>query len=597
MNTFIFNWREMLKRNYAINKNMVIRYFIFHILFMLLKTVSEVFIVLIPAKVVAMLMGKSTLNEVLIILFIYIASHLLSNALQSYEFMGDMNLRMMDINTSIVQAIDIPSEKMNGKFGKDFFDASTSALFAGNEQGSEAFTRSTWRVLSSLLSILTFIYMSKGLPIILLPLVIIPAIISAFTKNKFNNFQLSQYDKIVKYSYRFRDLEKSALQENGGKDQRIFNLKKVFEKKFLKNKNDFVSTLEKESTYRRNIQIINKSVAGVINLACIYILFNQFVLSGNIDSFLLYFGIINQVTRLIENLIENILEVDVNGKKFKSFNELMSEKKYYEGDFSKKIPIGKIEVELKDVSFSYDGKYNILDNLNLKIKEGEKIALVGENGAGKTTLVKIMTGLLTPQRGEVLINGINIKDVNPKEVYDRITLVFQEPYIMATSVLENITLSEKRDTDNQKLNKVLNESGLVSKVESLPLGLDTQMTTYLDPMGVEFSGGQNQRLMLARALYKGGDLLILDEPTSALDPIAESLMYQEYLKYTQNKTSVFISHRLASTNFCDRVFLLDKGKVLAHGSHKELLETSKEYKEMWDTQSRYYKGVEGDNGK
>lgn len=597
MNTFIFNWREMLKRNYAINKNMVIRYFIIHILFMLLKTVSEVFIVLIPAKFVAMLMGKSTLNEVLIILFIYIASHLLSNALQSYEFMGDMNLRMMDINTSIVQAIDIPSEKMNGKFGKDFFDASTSALFTGNEQGSEAFTRSTWRVLSSLLSILTFIYMSKGLPIILLPLVIIPAIISAFTKNKFNNFQLSQYDKIVKYSYRFRDLEKSALQENGGKDQRIFNLKKVFEKKFLKNKNDFVSTLEKESTYRRNIQIINKSVAGVINLACIYILFNQFVLSGNIDSFLLYFGIINQATRLIENLIENILKVDVNGKKFKSFNELMSEKKYYEGDFSKNLPLGKVEVELKDVSFSYDGKHNILDNINLKIKEGEKIALVGENGAGKTTLVKIMTGLLTPQRGEVLINGINIKDVNPKEVYDRITLVFQEPYIMATSVLENITLSEKRDTDNQKLKKVLDESGLMSKVESLPLGLDTQMTTYLDPMGVEFSGGQNQRLMLARALYKGGDLLILDEPTSALDPIAESLMYQEYLKYTQNKTSVFISHRLASTNFCDRVFLLDKGKVLAQGSHKELLETSKEYKEMWDTQSRYYKGVEGDNGK
>lgn len=597
MNTFIFNWREMLKRNYAINKNMVIRYFIIHILFMLLKTVSEVFIVLIPAKFVAMLMGKSTLNEVLIILFIYIASHLLSNALQSYEFMGDMNLRMMDINTSIVQAIDIPSEKMNGKFGKDFFDASTSALFTGNEQGSEAFTRSTWRVLSSLLSILTFIYMSKGLPIILLPLVIIPAIISAFTKNKFNNFQLSQYDKIVKYSYRFRDLEKSALQENGGKDQRIFNLKKVFEKKFLKNQNDYVSTLEKEFTYRRNVQIINKSVAGVINLACIYILFNQFVLSGNIDSFLLYFGIINQATRLIENLIENILKVDVNGKKFKSFNELMSEKKYYEGDFSKNLPLGKIEVELKDVSFSYDGKHNILDNLNLKIKEGEKIALVGENGAGKTTLVKIITGLLTPQRGEVLINGINIKDVNPKEVYDRITLVFQEPYIMATSVLENITLSEKRDTDNKKLKKVLDESGLVSKVESLPLGLDTQMTTYLDPMGVEFSGGQNQRLMLARALYKGGDLLILDEPTSALDPIAESLMYQEYLKYTQNKTSVFISHRLASTNFCDRVFLLDKGKVLAQGSHKELLETSKEYKEMWDTQSRYYKGGEGDNGK
>ena len=224
----------------------------------------------------------------------------------------------------------------------------------------------------------------------------------------------------------------------------------------------------------------------------------------------------------------------------------------------------------------------------LNIQAGEKVALVGENGAGKTTLMKLACGLLTPVKGRILFNGVDLQRVNPKERYRAVSMVFQEVLIFAMSVGENICCCPETLIDEERLWGVIEKAGLTEVIRALPDGWRTPMTTYVEPGGINLSGGQNQRLMLARALYKGGDFLVLDEPTSALDPLAEEALYEEYYRFTKNQRAVFISHRLSSTQFCDRVIFLKEGRIVQSGTHKDLASKEGPYKRMFDTQARYY---------
>lgn len=251
-----------------------------------------------------------------------------------------------------------------------------------------------------------------------------------------------------------------------------------------------------------------------------------------------------------------------------------------------------VEIEFRDVSFYYETEHgekkHVFRHLNLHIKKGEKVALVGNNGAGKTTLVKLLCGFYHPTGGEILVNGISIEKYNIEEYFKLLGVVFQDVSLLDFTILNQVTGQMEGEADLDRFWDAVDRAGMKEKILSLDRKENTFIHPVLDDHGIEVSGGEAQKLMLARCIYKDAPLLLLDEPTAALDPIAESNMYREYQSMTEGKTSIFISHRLASTKFCDRILFLENGEIVEEGSHDALLRKGGRYAKIYEIQSHYY---------
>ena len=228
----------------------------------------------------------------------------------------------------------------------------------------------------------------------------------------------------------------------------------------------------------------------------------------------------------------------------------------------------------------------MLNEISFSLKSGEHKALVGLNGAGKSTLVKLISGLYLPTKGTVYVNGIDTRELDREVYYRHESAVFQDTFTLAYSVAENVALNEQ--WDEEKVWECLEKAGLSQKVTALPQGLSTNLGKELSQDGVRLSGGETQKLLLARALYRDPSIILLDEPTAALDALAESEIYEIYNRTLADITALFISHRLASTRFCEEILLLSDGRIAECGSHEELMEQKGKYYELFLVQSKYY---------
>ncbi|WP_276882460.1 ABC transporter ATP-binding protein [Anaerococcus tetradius] len=245
-------------------------------------------------------------------------------------------------------------------------------------------------------------------------------------------------------------------------------------------------------------------------------------------------------------------------------------------------------LEFKNVSFAYPASDRlILDDISFKIKKGEKISIVGVNNAGKTTIVKLIERFFDIKEGEILYNGENIKEIDKKSLYDKISAVLQDFSIMPFTIKENILANKAYD--KEKIDKILQEISLDEKVSDLAYGLDTYMNKDIYENATDLSLGQKQKLAIARCLYQNPDLIILDEPTASLDPLAEARIYEQFNQMTSGKTAIFISHRMSSTRFTDKVLVLDEGKIKAFDSHENLMKTDNIYSRLYKSQAKYYK--------
>lgn len=281
--------------------------------------------------------------------------------------------------------------------------------------------------------------------------------------------------------------------------------------------------------------------------------------------------------------------------KLKECSHSVSEMRQYidletEDEKRKEIPTNqfeKIEIVFEHVFYQYENSHvPVLEDVSFTLNQGEHKALVGLNGAGKSTLVKLMTGLYLPTKGHIYVNGIDTRMLNKEEYFKHQAAVFQEAFITAYSIAENIAMEEK--WDEKRIWESLSQVGLYEKVKGLDKQLETYLGKDLSEEGISLSGGETQKLLLARAIYRNPALVVLDEPTAALDALAEAEVYELYNHTLRNRTALFISHRLASTRFCDEIILLADGKIAECGTHDALMEKQGIYYELFKVQSKYY---------
>ncbi|MCM1285754.1 MAG: ABC transporter ATP-binding protein/permease [Acetobacter sp.] len=306
----------------------------------------------------------------------------------------------------------------------------------------------------------------------------------------------------------------------------------------------------------------------------------------DIGNLVLYCGafmqIINGVMQ-IANTLGKLVEILPLAKVYFNIIESKDDKTY--GD--KELNDDKFTIEFKNVYFKYPGSKNYsLENINLKINNGEHLAVVGRNGSGKTTFIKLMCRLYDVTTGEILINGVNIKDYTKNSITSLYSVVFQDFQMFSIPLCQNV--AAVKDYDKERLYNCLEQSDILERVKDLPDREKTYLYKDVEKTGVEISGGEAQKLALARALYKDSPVVILDEPTAALDPLAENEIYSRFNSFTKNKTAIYISHRLSSCVFCDKIAVFDKANLVEYGTHKTLLDNNGKYSELWNAQAVYY---------
>lgn len=387
-------------------------------------------------------------------------------------------------------------------------------------------------------------------------------------------------------------LRNEAWSPVAAKDIRILHMKKWMLDTMKHNYDRFMH-FEKSMGKRDFMADSVNVLAALIRNGVAYAYLIGQVLVGNMDApqFILYFSAVSGFTNWVQGIMENVGQIRQSGVGISDVMELLSYEEPYRFEDGEPLPQnteGQYELRLENVSFRYPGaSEDTLHNLNLTIRNGEKLAVVGRNGAGKSTLVKLLSGFFDPTEGRVLLNGEDIRKYNRKEYYRLFSAVFQDFSILTGTVAENVAQSVE-EIDYSRVKEAVKDAGLQENIERLPEQYETKLGRSVHLDAYELSGGETQRLMLARALYRNAPVIVLDEPTAALDPIAESDLYERYHELTKGSTSIYVSHRLASTKFCDRIILIGAGGIAEMGTHEELMEAGKEYAHLYEVQSRYY---------
>ena len=309
-------------------------------------------------------------------------------------------------------------------------------------------------------------------------------------------------------------------------------------------------------------------------------------------AFVLYFTAVSGFTQWVTGIFSGLGALHRESLDIAALREFMEEPELFRFGDGKPLAVKKnhlYTLELRDVSFRYPGAdHDTLSHVNLTLHPGEKLAVVGRNGAGKTTLIKLLCGFYDPTEGQVLLDGEDIRQYDRRDYYRHFAAVFQQFSILAGTMAENVAQATGENVDRPKMWDCLERAGIADKVRELPQGEDTHLgrEVYLD--GVDLSGGQLQRLMLARALYKDAPMVIMDEPTAALDPLAEAEIYENFDSLVKGRTALYISHRLASTRFCDHIAMFDHDGLREYGTHEELMARRGSYYEMFTVQGKYY---------
>lgn len=468
-----------------------------------------------------------------------------------------------------------------------------SAACAGNSESSEAIWTTLTDLMTSCIGFIVYLALLTNLNLWLAALVAATTAVSYFASKRINEWGYLHRSEELELTKKIEYANKTATSREFAKDIRMFGLRGWLEDLWgstMRLYSAFCAKRERKYIWANIIDIVLTFLRNGIAYA---FLIGITVKNGlPASQFLLYFAALSGFAQWVVEILDKLSVMHKQSLDISTIREFLDWDEPFDLNGGERIafePNKQYEIRLDDVSFRYPkADKDTLSHINLTVHPGEKLAIVGLNGAGKTTLVKLVCGFLDPTEGRILLNGEDIRKFNRNDYYALFSAVFQEFSVLDVTVKENVAQCVD-GIDETRVWQCIDKAGLTEKIQSLPKGIETHLGRRVFKDGVEFSGGQTQRLMLARALYKNAPILVLDEPTAALDPIAENDIYQKYNEMTHGRTSFFISHRLASTRFCDRIIFVDGGKIAEEGTHDELLKNGGGYAYLFEVQSKYYR--------
>ncbi len=458
---------------------------------------------------------------------------------------------------------------------------------SNNAEGMEGMYNHLYKIPANILTIAGMFVLAAGLNPMIVVVLMIHVLVTMWASRQNHNFRYARKEEVAKQQRKIDYYYKTTHDFSFGKDIRIYN----FRERILKNYDAEISALiklvKKLAKHEYLLGFAGLATLLLTNLLMYGILIFQAVNGMPISSFTMYISLITTLMAAMLKLGEDITflqnEGQYVGDAFRFMDEELSDEK------KEKIEItDTLEIQFDHVDFKYPGSdVFVYKDLNFTIHKGESVAVVGVNGAGKSTLVKLLTGLFEPTAGHIYINGTDITKFRKCDLYQLYSAVFQDVNILAFPIRENVTGIDE-NVDEARVKEALEKVGLLEKVNGFKNGLDQMMLKIIDENGTDFSGGERQKLSIARGLYKDAPMVIMDEPTAALDALAEAEIYESFSSMVQGKTALYISHRLASTKFCDKIALFDKSGLREYGTHEELMQKKGEYYHMFMVQGKYY---------
>ena len=514
------------------------------------------------------------------------------NYLRSYIQTRNMRVRLLyfgDLARKL-QTMDY-SYHENAKF----FEEYDKAMHAGNNNanGIEGLYNRMSELPAKLLTMLGMVVLAGSLsPLLLLALVGHVAVLM-LTSKWTHDYEYARKEEQAKIRRKLNYYQRTTQDFSYGKDIRIFNLRSRIMENYQEELNAHLKLFA--AIYNREFLL---GLLGIGTLLLTNVLtygtLVQRVLEGMpVSSFTMYVTLVTSLSALMLDFGKDLAFVWNEGEYVNDFYRLLDANLVAEGEKTMEEVLAgaenrSLEIVFDHVTFRYPGaEKNVFTDLNFTIHAGERLAIVGVNGAGKSTLVKLMTGLFAPTEGNIYINGVEIRQIKKAELYKLYSAVFQDFNILAFTIRENVGCMSE-NVDDARVISALEKVGLWKKVQDIPKGLDQMMLKVIDEDGTDFSGGERQKLSIARGLYKDAPMVIMDEPTAALDALAEAEIYENFSSLVEGKTAVYISHRLASTRFCDKIALFDADGLAEYGNHEELMEEKGKYYDMFVIQGKYY---------
>ena len=428
--------------------------------------------------------------------------------------------------------------------------------------------------------------------------------ISAFIQSAFLIPKSEKYmndvrtDKAIHQAERERSffLNHTIYNYRNGKNIHIYADQELIEERYKKAQNTITSLWKKAFVkvmlVTRSFDLIELFITIMLYGFAIFRAVSGAMTAGEVVAFVMYFSRIQYAVLGISDVIASLLSIAPMWQQIFDFLDIPDEK--YKGTIpTEKRDDNEYEFEFRHVYFKYpDSEDYVLKDVNLKWRIGEKMALVGKNGCGKSTLVKLLCRLYDPTEGEITLNGIDIRKYKYEEYMALFSVVFQDSKLFSFSLAENVAVDTEYDAE--RVESCVRRAGLSERLDTMENGIETCLYKDFDDKGVEISGGEMQKLCLARAIYKGSPFIVLDEPTAALDPISEHDIYTKFNGIVGTRTAIYISHRLSSCRFCDEITVMENGRIAERGSHDELLSKGGVYTELWTAQAEYYKDTAGE---